>query len=83
MKSFGYVFGFTCIFLAMFLWAAGKADADPYAPYCFDERLCGDLSDSYYCPGMSGRVGPFDSCSGLVTGPYAPGGLRPNEGLGR
>ena len=57
------------------------ASADPIDPYCFDERLCSDLSDSYYCPGMPGRVGPFASCDALVTGPYAPGGLVPNEGI--
>jgi len=26
-------------------------------------------------------VGVFGACPSLVTGPYAPGGLRPNEGL--
>lgn len=48
---------------------------------CSDQRLCGDLSDVYYCPDTGAVVGAFDACPALVAGPYAPGGLRPNEGL--
>lgn len=58
------------------------ASADPYEPYCYDQRLCsGDFSDTYYCPDTGGFVGPFGACDALVTGPYAPGGLRPNQSI--
>lgn len=60
-----------------FAGATGPSPAD-----CFDERLCGDLSDVHYCPDTGDMVGAFGACPSLVTGPYAPGGLRPNEGLG-
>lgn len=59
--------------------AAGAANADPAS--CFDARLCGDLGDVYYCPDTGAVVGAFGACPSLVTGPYAPGGLQPNEGL--
>lgn len=56
----------------------------PIDPYCYDQRLCdGDFGSTYYCPDTGGWVGPFGACDALVTGPYAPGGLRPNEGLDR
>lgn len=58
---------------------AGTADADPGS--CFDERLCGDLGDVYFCSDTGAVMGAFGACPSLVTGPYAPGGLRPNEGL--
>lgn len=64
------------------LWLAWPADADPYGPKCFDQRLCGDLGNVHYCPSTGGMVGPFTSCPSLVTGPYAPGGLQPNESRG-
>lgn len=82
MDNFGYVFGWTCIFLALVLWVAGKANADPMDPYCFDQRLCdGDFGSTFYCPDTGGFVGPFGACDALVTGPYAPGGIRPNQGI--
>jgi len=59
--------------------SAATAQADP--ALCHDQRLCRDLSKVYYCPGTGAVVGPFASCPSLVTGPYAPGGLRPNTGL--
>lgn len=58
------------------------APLDPVDPYCFDARLCsGDFGSTYYCPDTGGFVGPFGACDALVTGPYAPGGLRPNESI--
>lgn len=49
--------------------------------YCFDQRLCdGDFGSTHYCPDTGGFVSPFEGCDALVTGPYAPGGLSPNEG---
>jgi len=57
------------------------ATANAVPAHCYDQRLCGDLSDVYFCPGTGRVVGPFGACPSLVTGPYAPGGLRPNEGL--
>ena len=60
---------------------APTANAAPIDPYCYDQRLCdGDFGDTYYCPDTGGFVGPFGACDALVTGPYAPGGLSPNEG---
>lgn len=76
----GYHFGFTCIVAAVILWAAGQAKADPIQPYCFDPRLCGDPGKVTYCPDTGGMMGPYGACRSLVTGPYAPGGLRPNDG---
>lgn len=58
---------------------ASTAQAD--TALCYDQRLCGDLGDVSYCPDSGKLVGPFAPCPSLVTGPYAPGGLRPNEGL--
>lgn len=58
---------------------AGVARA--YPSQCFDERLCGDLGDVHYCPDTGGMVSALEPCESLVTGPYAPGGLRPNGGL--
>lgn len=71
-------------FLAVLVASVGIGVAAPAsaAPAsCFDQRLCGDLSDVYYCPDTGAVVGPFGACPALVTGPYAPGGLRPNDGL--
>lgn len=63
---------------------APVAYAGPMPSYCYDQRLCdGDFGDTSYCPDTGGFVGPFAACDALVTGPYAPGGLRPNEGLDR
>lgn len=57
------------------------ASADPLDNYCFDQRLCdGDFGSTFYCPDTGGFVGPFGACDALVQGPYAPGGLSPNEG---
>ncbi|OBI06021.1 hypothetical protein AWC18_13915 [Mycolicibacter nonchromogenicus] len=64
--------------------AAGIGLASPAqagTALCYDERLCGDLGDVSYCPDSGKMVGPFAPCPSLVTGPYAPGGLRPNAGL--
>ena len=58
---------------------APAASADPLDPYCYDDRLCGDLGSVTYCPDTGQMVGPFAACPALVTGPYAPGGLSPNE----
>lgn len=56
------------------------AKAGPMPSYCYDQRLCdGDFGDTSYCPDTGGFVGPFAACDALVTGPYAPGGLSPNE----
>lgn len=56
------------------------AGADPIPAYCFDDRLCSnDFGSTYYCPDTGGWIGPFGACDALVTGPYAPGGLRPNQ----
>ncbi|OBK83761.1 hypothetical protein [Mycolicibacter sinensis] len=71
---------FLAVVVASFgLGVAAPAHADPAG--CFDQRLCGDLSDVYYCPDTGAVVGAFGACPSLVTGPYAPGGLRPNQGL--
>lgn len=67
------------IMAALGIGLAGTASASPAS--CFDQRLCGDLSDVYYCPDTGKVVGAFGACPSLVTGPYAPGGLRPNRGL--
>ncbi|MBS9534747.1 hypothetical protein KIH27_14225 [Mycobacterium sp. M1] len=69
----------TLVALAALLHVAPAASADPLEPSCFDDRLCGDLGSVSYCPDTGTMVGPFAACSGLVTGPYAPGGLSPNE----
>ncbi|OQZ95408.1 hypothetical protein BST15_14220 [Mycolicibacter arupensis] len=56
------------------------ASADPIEPYCYDQRLCdGDFGSRTFCPDSGGWVGPFGACPSLNTGPYSPGGLRPNE----
>ncbi len=73
------VFSTATLLASLGIGLAGTAAADPAS--CFDERLCGDLSDVYYCPDTGSVVGPFAPCPSLVTGPYAPGGLQPNEGL--
>lgn len=70
---------FVAVGIGMGMGLAGTADADP--GYCFDQRLCGDLDDVYFCPDTGAVVGAFSACPSLVTGPYAPGGLRPNQGL--
>ncbi|GFG68356.1 hypothetical protein MSEN_00760 [Mycolicibacter senuensis] len=44
---------------------------------CSDQRLCGDLSDVYYCPDTGQLVGAFAPSPSLLTGPYRPGGLQP------
>ena len=62
------------------LFIAPSASADPLPPLCFDQRLCGDQGSVTYCPDTGRMVGPYSACPGLVTGPYAPGGLRPNGG---
>lgn len=60
--------------------SAPVTNADPIQPYCFDQRLCsGDFSGTHYCPDTGRFVGPFGACDSLVTGPYAPGGQRPNQ----
>lgn len=64
---------------ALGIGLAAAAEAAPAR--CSDQRLCGDLSDVYYCPDTGKVVGPFAPCPSLVTGPYAPGGLRPNQGV--
>lgn len=66
--------------LACAVLSAPTALADPIEPYCFDSRLCGnDFGSRTYCPDSGSWVGPFGACPSLNTGPYAPGGLRPNE----
>ncbi|MEB3034067.1 hypothetical protein [[Mycobacterium] nativiensis] len=69
----------TALVASLGVGLAATVNADPAS--CFDQRLCGDLSDVYYCPDTGRVVGPFGACPSLVTGPYAPGGLRPNQGL--
>ncbi|BBX21432.1 hypothetical protein MTER_08430 [Mycolicibacter terrae] len=71
---------FTAVLVTWFgIGLAATAHAGPTD--CFDQRLCGDLGDVYYCPDTGEVVGAFGACPSLVTGPYAPGGLQPNEGL--
>lgn len=72
-------FLFSVSIIAAALGMAAPAGADPAD--CYDQRLCGDLGDVYYCPDTGAVVGAFGACPSLVTGPYAPGGLGPNEGL--
>lgn len=73
------IVGFVAAVVGMFA-PLGVAGADPVDPYCFDARLCsGDFGSTYYCPDTGGFVGPFGACDALVTGPYAPGGQRPNQ----
>lgn len=64
---------------AALLASAPPASADPTD--CFDPRLCSDPGQVYYCPdtGQFGSI--YAPCPSLVTGPYQPGGLTPNEGL--
>ncbi|MEB3019787.1 hypothetical protein [[Mycobacterium] crassicus] len=75
----GILFGIAALVASLGIGLAASAGADPAD--CFDQRLCGDLSDVYYCPDTGKVVGAFAPCPSLVTGPYAPGGLRPNQGL--
>lgn len=79
MKSVSVGAGIATL-IALVIGAAGAAVATP--ALCSDARLCGDdLGDVYYCPDTGKVVGAFAPCPSLVTGPYAPGGLRPNQGL--
>lgn len=67
----------TAAMLAVFFCPTAGAEVPAY---CYDQRLCdGDFGSSYYCPDTGGWVGPFGACDALVTGPYAPGGQRPNQ----
>lgn len=74
------IVGFVAAVVGM-LAPLGVASANPIEPHCFDARLCGDLSDATYCPDTGRKAGPFTACDSLVTGPYAPGGLRPNQSI--
>ncbi len=49
---------------------------DPVHP-CMPTNPC---EKPQYCPDTGGFVVGFESCPSLLTGPYAPGGLEPNEG---
>lgn len=61
---------------------AASATADPIEPECFDPRLCEDPGEVFYNPDTGGFGGSLNSPNpGVITGPYAPGGLSPNEGL--
>lgn len=75
------IIGSTVAALAGWFIALGTSPAGPGPALCFDQRLCGDLSDVYYCPDTGAVASAFAPCPSLVTGPYRPGGLRPNEGL--
>lgn len=56
-----------------------SANPDPVHP-CMPTNPC---EQPQYCPDTGEFVVGFESCPALVTGPYAPGGLQPNEGSGR
>jgi len=52
-------------FLAVLVASVGiglAAPASAAPASCFDQRLCGDLSDVYYCPDTGAVVGPFGAC---------------------
>lgn len=70
------------VMAAVAITPAAVAGADPIEPYCFDARLCSDdFGSRTYCPDSGSWVGPFGTCASLNTGPYAPGGLRPNQSI--
>lgn len=79
MRSTPAILFWAALVAALGFGSAATAHAVP--AICSDQRLCGNLSDVYFCPDTGSVVGAFGACPSLVTGPYAPGGLRPNEGL--
>lgn len=60
------------------VWLPAVAAADP-TPNC-DARYEACESGVQWCPDTASWVSAFQVCPSLVTGPYAPGGLVPNDG---
>lgn len=58
---------------------APHSGASPDDCTLYDSRLCGDWGKVTFCPDTGSYVSVMSPCPSLITGPYAPGGLEPDD----